>query len=214
MLIILGRRNAYNVQKVLWTVGEIGMPYEHIDIGSVRGQLDTAEFLALNPHGRIPVLLDDESTIWESNTIIRYLSATYATGSLWSEKPIERSLADRWMDWELATLQPDFLALFWCFFRTPAKLRNSDAIQQSLDRCENHFQKLDIHLGKQPYLAGETFTMGDIPCATSLYRYFEMGLPVSKPPNIVAWYDRLAKRPAYREHIMLSFEDLRGRQEY
>lgn len=214
MLKIFGRRNAYNVQKVLWTVGEIGMPYEHLDIGSEQGQLDTPEFLALNPHGRIPVLVDGEAAIWESNTIVRYLSATYAVGSLWSEIPKDRSDAERWMDWELATFQPDFLALFWSFFRTPAELRNDDAVQKSLGRCESHFRKLESHLSRQPYLAGETFTMGDIPCATSLYRYFEMGLSVSHLPNVEAWYERLAKRPAYREHITVSFEELRGRQEY
>ena len=83
MLKIFGRRNAYNVQKVLWTVAEIDLPYEHVDIGSVAGDLDTPDFLALNPHARIPVLVDGETTVWESNTIVRYLCARYAEGSLW-----------------------------------------------------------------------------------------------------------------------------------
>lgn len=118
MLRVWGRRSAYNVQKVLWTVGELGLPYEHIDVGSLAGQLDTPEFLAMNPHGRIPVLADGETVVWESNSIVRYLSAAYG-GALWAAEPAERSLAERWMDWELATLQPDFLALFWGFFRMP-----------------------------------------------------------------------------------------------
>lgn len=81
-----------------------------------------------------------------------------------------------WMDWELATLQPDCLALFWGFFRTPAEQRDHTVLQSSLSRCEKHYRKLDAHLAYQPYLVGATFTMADIPCATSLYRYFEMGV--------------------------------------
>jgi glutathione S-transferase len=186
MLKIFGRHNSYNVQKVLWTIGEIGMPCEHVDIGRIQGQLDTPEFLALNPHVRIPVLVDDETIIWESNTIIRYLSASYAAGSLWPEIPTDRSHADRWMNWEFATIQPDFLTLFWSFFRTPAELRDNITVQQSLDRCEQHYQKLDSHPSKQSYMAGDSFTIGNIPCATSLFRYFEKGLSVSRLPNVVA----------------------------
>lgn len=214
MLKVFGRRNAYNVQKVLWAVGEIGLSFEHVDIGSVTGQLDTPEFLALNPHGRIPVLVDGEMVIWESNTIVRYLSARYGTGWLWPESPALRTLADRWMDWELATLQSDLLALFWGYFRTPPEKRNHEAISQSLARCERHYQKLDSHLASHPYLGGESFTMGDIPCAVSLYRYFQMGVDVARPPNVVAWYERLSKRAAYKEHIVVPFEELRGRLEY
>lgn len=214
MLKIFGRRNAYNVQKVLWTLGEVGVPFEHVDIGSVEGQLDTPEFLALNPHGRIPVLVDGETTIWESNTIVRYLGARYGTGWLWPESPELRSFAERWMDWELATLQFDFLALFWGYFRTPPEKRNSDALSRSLARCEAHFQKLDSHLACRPYLGGESFTIGDIPCAVSLHRYFLMGLEVSRPPNVMAWYERLLGRPAYMRHVAVPFEELRGRLEY
>lgn len=73
MLKLYGRRNAYNVQKVLWAVAELALPYEHIDVGSTAGQLDTPDFLDLNPHARIPVLVDGETTVWESNSIVRHL---------------------------------------------------------------------------------------------------------------------------------------------
>ena len=125
-LILWGRSSAYNVQKVLWTLAELGLSYEHIEVGGIPGQLDTPEFLAMNPHGRIPILADGVNVIWESNAIVRYLSAKYSAGSLWSVDPAERSYADRWMDWELATFQPDFLALFWSFYRTPVAQRDQD----------------------------------------------------------------------------------------
>ncbi|MBI3899137.1 MAG: glutathione S-transferase [Gammaproteobacteria bacterium] len=211
MIKIWGRRSAYNVQKVLWTVGEVGLAYEHIDAGGAAGGLDNPEFLAMNPHRRIPVVVDNGVVLWESNTIVRYLAATYGLGSLWLEDPARRSLADRWMDWELATLQPDFMALFWGFFRTPEAQRDNDAIERASGRCADHFRILDSHLSVNPYLAGTVFTMGDIPVATALYRYFEMDLPVPRFPNVQAWYQRLQERTAYRDHIAVPFEELRGR---
>jgi glutathione S-transferase len=211
MLRIWGRRSAFNVQKVLWTVGELGLAHEHVDAGGSAGGLDAREFLAMNPHGQIPVVVDGDSTLWESHSIIRYLAATYGAGSLWPEDPAERSLADRWMDWMLATLQPDFMTLFWGFFRTPEPQRNEDRIEGARERCARHFRLLDAHLSAHRYLAGPAFTMGDIPAATSLYRYFEMGLPVPELPSVRAWYGRLAERAAYREHVMRPFEELRGR---
>ncbi len=214
MLKVYGRRNAYNVQKVLWTLGELDLGYAHIDIGSEREQLATPGFLTLNPHARIPVLVDGDTVVWESNTIVRYLCARYAAGTLWPASPAQRSLADRWMDWELATLQPDFLELFWGYFRTPPAQHNHETIRQSLSRCELHFQKLNAHLAQNDYLAGNSFAMGDIPCAVALYRYFEMGLPVTRPPNVLAWYERLSRRPAYQAHVAVPFDELRGRLEF
>ena len=214
MLKLFGRRNAYNVQKVLWTLAELELSYEHIEIGSLAGELDTTEFLALNPHARIPVLIDAEAVVWESNTIVRYLCAQYDAGKLWPESAMLRSLAERWMDWELATLQDDFIRLFWCYYRTPEQKRDQAAIAQSLARCEQHYQKLESHLANQPYLAGKDFGMGDIACAVSLHRYLHMGLEVVRPQNVVAWYERLTRRPAFVKHVAIPFEELRGRIEF
>jgi glutathione S-transferase len=122
MIELWGRKNAYNVQKVLWILGELALDYRHYDLGSDTGDLETPDFLALNPHARIPVMRDAGAVVWESNTILRYLAARYSGGDLWRQDPFERSLAERWMDWELSKLQPDFIELFWGFFRTPEAL--------------------------------------------------------------------------------------------
>jgi glutathione S-transferase len=208
---LFGRRSAYNVQKVLWALGELGLPHENVEAGGAAGGLDTPEFLALNPHGRVPVLVDGETVVWESNTIVRYLAARYGAGRLWPDDPAERSLAERWMDWELATLQPDFMALFWGFFRTPEARREAEPIARAARRCAADFAQLDAQLAQAPFLAGERFGIGDIPAGTALHRYFEMGAEVPHPPHVRAWYERLAARPAYREHVMRPFEELRGR---
>lgn len=215
MLKVWGRRNSFNVQKVMWLIGELGLPHEHIPVGSDFGGLDTPEFLAINPHGRIPVIEDVDGTIiWESHTILRYIAARYSNGLLWSEDVRERSLADRWMDWALATLQPNFLTgIFWGFYRTPAHQRNWPLINENVKKCGQYFLLLDQILSNQHYLNGTTFTLADIPAGTTLYRYFELDIKRPALPNVEAWYKRLQERPAYREHVMVSFADLKGKLE-
>lgn len=214
MIEIWGRANAYNVLKAIWMLRELDLEFRHHDLGSRAGDLETPEFLALNPRGRIPVIRDGEAVIWESNTVLRYLAGRYAAGGLWPRDPFERSLADRWMDWELATLQPDFIDLFWGFYRTPEADRDAAAIADAARRCERDYALLDSHLCRYPYLGGERFTMGDIPAAVSLYRYFEMGYEVAKPAALMQWYERLSDRPAYRETVMTAFDELQGRLDY
>jgi glutathione S-transferase len=214
MLEVWGRRSALNVQKVLWTVGELGLAHRHVDAGGAAGGLDTASFRALNPHGRVPVLVDGGAALWESHTIVRYLAASHAAGTLWPEAPLERSLAERWMDWTIATLQPDFMALFWGFYRTPEDERDARQIEAARARCAEHYGKLDDQLATRPFLAGDRLTIGDIPAATSLFRYFEMGVETPLLPNVRRWYRRLGERPAYREHVMRPFDELRGRLDF
>ena len=214
MLRVWGRRSAFNVQKVLWLIDELALPHEHIDAGGSFGGLDDPAFRAMNPHGRVPVIDDGGVVAWESHTILRYLAARYGAGTLWAEDASERSLADRWMDWALATLQRDFMDLFWGFYRTPEDKRNWPMIEQRTERCAAHFRLLDAHLAARAFLAGDAFTMADIPAGTTLYRYFEIDVARPDVPHVEAWYARLAERPAYSAHVMRPFDDLYGRLDY
>jgi len=215
MLKVWGRRSSFNVQKVLWLVDELRLPHEHIDAGGSFGGLDTPEFLAMNPHGKVPVIDDDGTIVWESHTILRYLAARYGGTRWWPDAPAERSLAERWMDWSATALQPDFLmGVFWGFYRTPEAQRDHVAIREKVAACASHFELLDRILQGRRYLLGDEPTLADIPAGTALYRYF--GLEIERPavPNVVAWYSRLQARPAYRKHVMIPFEELRGRLAY
>jgi len=214
MIKIWGRRNAYNVQKVLWFINELGVEYEQVDIGSKIDELESGAFLAMNPHGRIPVIKDGDTYLWESNTILRYFSASYGEPLFWSESPSQRALIERWMDWELATLQADFLALFWSFYRTPEAQRDSKKIEQLITRCEKNMVIINNHLQHNSYMAGDKFTLGDITVGTSFYRYFNMGIEVPVLPNLRRWYQQLTNRPEYQNNIMLPFEELKGRLEF
>jgi glutathione S-transferase len=102
--------------------------------------LDAPAFLAMNPHGRVPVIEDGDATVWESHAILRYLAARHGAGQFWSDDPVARARVDGWMDWSQTSLQPDFLVgVFWGFYRTPEDKRNWPAIRASLARCTRHF---------------------------------------------------------------------------
>jgi len=212
MLKIWGRRNSFNVQKVMWLVGELGLEHEHIPAGGAFGGLDTPEFLALNPHGRVPVLQDGAVCVWESHAILRYLAAVYGSSQFWAQDAAERSVPDRWMDWAQTSLQPDFLGgVFWGYYRTPAHLRNMEAVAAKIAICAAYMRLLDRVLATRQYLGGSDLSLADIPAGAALYRYF--GLDIDRPavPHVERWYERLQARPAYRTHVMVAFDDMKGR---
>jgi glutathione S-transferase len=212
MLKIWGRRNSINVQKAMWAIGKLAVPHQHIDAGGPFGGLDTDEFGAMNPNRRVPVIDDGGTVVWESHAIVRYLAAKYGVGSLWPEDAGLRERADMWMEWTTADLQPAFVGgVFWNFYRTPENLRNWNAIRQGIARSAILFRMLDHHLEGRSFVAGDTLTIGDIATGVQLYRYFELEIDRPDLPNVKSWYDRLKDRPAYREHVMVPFDDLKGR---
>jgi glutathione S-transferase len=212
MLRIWGRRSSANVQKVLWLAAELGLDYQHVPVGGSFGGLDEPSFRAMNPHGRIPVLQDGDSAIWESHTILRYLATRYGDGALWPADPLARARMDAWMDWAQTAFQPDFLnGIFWGYFRTPEPQRNWPAIRDSVKRCDRHMARLDAILARHPFLSGDSFSLADIPLGTLLYRYHELDIELPRAPHVETWYGRLQDRPAYGEHVMISFEEMRGR---
>ena len=215
MLTIYGRKSSHNVQKVMWLVGELNLAHTHTELGGSFGGLDTPEFLAMNPHGRVPVIDDDGTIVWESHAILRYLAARYGDATLWSDDPETRSHVDRWVDWSATTLQPDFLGgIFWGYYRTPEPRRDMTAVNAAIARLTRHMQILDRHLANHAFMAGHPLSLADIAVGTNLYRYFNLNIPQPDVPNVQRWYASLQTRPAYRQHVMVPFGDLFGRLAY
>lgn len=211
MLTIWGRKTSINVQKVMWTVGELNQSWQRIDAGGRFGGLTSAEFRALNPNGLIPVLKDEDLILWESHAIIRYLCAQYGRDTLWVTDARIRAEADQWMEWTSTTLQPAFTGgVFWGFFRTPPQQRNWTEINAALARCAELFLLLDMALRARPYLAGDQLSIADIAAGAQLYRYFTLEIERPRLPHVEAWYKRLCQRPAYAAHVMVPYDELRG----
>jgi glutathione S-transferase len=214
MLTLYGRGTSDSVQKALWALGETGRPFEHVPLGGAHGGLDDPHYAALNPHRRVPTLRDGEVVVWESDAIIRYLAARYSSGTLWPADPVDRSRADQWMAWSLAHLYGDSNLLFWLTVRTPVEAQDADRIARIRERVTARYRALDQHLSKNEYVAGEHFTMGDIPAGATLYRYFSMPIERKTFSSLERWYGLLQARAPYREYVMVSFEELRGRLAY
>ncbi len=203
MLRIWGRTNSINVQKVMWTVAELGLEHERIDAGGAFGGLDTPEYGAMNPNRKVPTIKDGDTVVWESNACVRYLAAKHGKGSLWDEDPARRSEADRWMDWMVTSILGDLGVAFWQTIRTPAEKRDMAAVEAAAKRLGPVWQMLDDHLGSRRFVAGGELTMGDIPVGCAFYRYVSLDIDRPSLPNLQLWYQSLKSRDAYRRHVMI-----------
>jgi glutathione S-transferase len=202
MLVVWGRKNSINVQKVLWSCEEMKLGYERIDAGLAFGVVNTPQYLSLNPNGLVPTIDDDGFVLWESNAIVRYLAAKHAPGSLWPETLAVRADADRWMDWQLSTYWPAIRTLFMGLIRTAPDKRDPRALEESRVKTAEVLRVLDAHLARHAYIAGDEFTMGDIPLGCGVWRW--MAMPIERPalPNVQRWFDTLGQRPAYQRVVM------------
>jgi glutathione S-transferase len=202
MLKIWGRKNSANVQKVMWGIGELGLAHERIDIAGKFGMNKEPAYLALNPNGLVPTLEDDDMVLWEGNTIVRYLAGLHGKGTLEPADPKARARASQWMDWQLSVLGPAIHETFWGLVRTPPEKRNLVAIEASKAKTTAAIQILDAQLAKTAYVAGDAFSMGDIPVGIFGYRFHAL-VPERPPlPHFERWYQALAARPAFRDHIL------------
>jgi glutathione S-transferase len=174
MLKVWGRNTSSNVQKVMWAIGELGLEHERVDIGGKFGGNKESAYLALNPNGLVPTLQDGDLTVWESNTIVRYLAARYGAGKLEPADWKSRALASQWMDWQLSVLGPAHSGAFWGLIRSPPLQRELGAIADSQAKTTEAMTMFDATLAPQPYVAGAAFSTGDIPVGIMAYRFRQL----------------------------------------
>ena len=202
MIKIHGRNNSSNVQKVIWALNELNVPYERIDAGGEFGIVNEPHYLSMNPNARVPTLEEDGFILWESNAIIRYLGGRFSDKELYPIEPKIRASADRWMDWQQTTVAPIITPIFWGLVRTPENERNLVAIEENRLKMIDVMKILDTNLSHHSFVAGDEFTMGDIPLGIMVYRW--LTLIEKRPPmkNLENWYDSLKKRVAFRTHVL------------
>jgi glutathione S-transferase len=195
MITLWGRISSVNVQKVVFALEETGLPYRRLDAGRGYGVTDTPEYRAMNPNALVPVIEDEGFVLWESNAIVRYLASRAPRSGLLPDDPRVRADADRWMDWTSGTLLAGMGDAFHGIVRTPGS-RPPEAVAASVAATERGFSILEDRLADRPYLAGEAFTMGDVPAACAAHRWLNMPVERAPRPNLERWYARIRERPA------------------
>ncbi len=209
MLRIWGRISSINVRKVVWCAQELGLAFNRTEAGGPFGVVQTPEYRALNPNGLVPTIEDDGFWLWESNVVVRYLSARHGSGGLCPEPLTARFDAERWMDWQQTTLNPAGRDAFIHWVRLPADRRDEAAAARSVQATEPILARLDAHLATRPFMCGDRFTMADIPIGCELHRWF--GLPAgsyTRPawPHLERYFAALRGRPASRGVLDLALE--------
>jgi glutathione S-transferase len=204
--IVWGRNTSSNVMKVLWGLGELGLPFERIDVGGAFGKTDTPAYRAMNPTGLVPTLQEGDFSLWESNAILRYLGQVHASGSaLWPAQPQLRANIDRWMDAQQTVLGRPMTAVFWGLVRTPADKRDLKAVEAAIGEAAGAWGMIDAKLAGHEFIAGADFTLCDIPWGVHAHRWFGMdyhGLTRPEMPALRAWYERLRERPAFQQYVV------------
>jgi len=202
VLKIWGRNTSSNVQKVMCAIGELGLAYERLDVGGPFGKNKEPAYLAMNPNGLVPTLEEDDGfLLWESNSIVRYLAAKHQSAVLEPKDIKTRALASKWMDWQLSVLGPAVTPIFWGLVRTPPEKRDPAAIAAGKTTTADAVKMLDAQLAKTKFLAGDSFSYGDIPVGIMVRRYRDLVPERPQFPNVERWYAAIAARPAFDEHV-------------
>ncbi|GAA0485101.1 MULTISPECIES: glutathione S-transferase family protein [Tatumella] len=210
MIEIWGRKTSSNVQAVMWAVAELQQHYKRYDIGHRFGGNDTPAFLAMNPNGTVPVVsINGGTPLWESGAILRHLAALYGDPPFWPSDVNQRCVIDQWAEWSKINIAINFtMPVFWPLVRIPAEQRDMQALTVALQRLTRFLNIAEQQLLRHPYLAGPEFTLADIQFGHILYRYFDLDIRRAALPAVEAYYQRLTRRAAYREHVMVSYQEL------
>jgi glutathione S-transferase len=205
VITIWGRANSVNVQKVMWCCDELVLPYERIDAGMQFGRNNEPSYLAMNPTGKIPTLVDGDFVLWESNSILRYLVMQYGQSStLYPDDAKTRASIDRWLDWTITSLAAAERSVFLTVVRTPADKRDLAKLAVDVDAVGVLWKLLDTQLQTRFFINSDTFTLADIVLGSYAKRWFGLeGVERPSLPNLERWYSRLATRSGFKKYVDL-----------
>jgi glutathione S-transferase len=189
-----------NTWKVRAVAAQIGVPmeFELVDLTKPR----MPAYLALNPTGRTPTLVDGDFVLWESNAIMQYL-ASRAANSLWPDDPRARADIARWQSWQLMHWSKEACQPL-TFQRLVKKILNLGApdeaeVAKGTESFHREAQMLDAHLSKHSYLVGDNLTLADFAVAAPLFYSKEAELPVAPYTHVRDWFARVSTLPAWRD---------------
>jgi glutathione S-transferase len=186
-----------NTWKVRAVANQLEQPldFELVDLTKPR----TPDYLALNPTGRTPTLVDGDWRLWESTAIMQYL-ANGSANSLWPNDARTRADIMRWQSWGLAHWNPACGPLtFERFFKKVTNRGPADAavVAKALDAFNREARVLDDHLAKRPCLVGGDLTLADFSIAAALVYAQQADIPVDQYPRVRDWLVRIIALPSW-----------------
>ncbi len=205
MLKLWGRVNSSNVQKVIWLLEELHLPYDRVDVGGPFGGTATPDYRAMNPLGVVPSLQDGNFAVFESNVILRYLCNAHAPASpFYPADPSGRAAVESWMDFQQTSLGRPQTTVFQGLVRTPPEQRDNAAITAAIKELSGIYAILDARLARHPYMIGDSLTLADMVYGPHVHRWLKLDIP-GRPElaHLSAWYERFVQRPAYAKHLAI-----------
>jgi glutathione S-transferase len=202
MMKLYGFPPSPNTWKVRAVAHHLGMPLEFAFVDLSKGEQRKPDYLALNPAGRTPTLVDGDFVLWESNAIMQYL-ASQKPNSLWPNDTRARADITRWQCWQLAHWGSDACVPL-VFNRLVKKLLNlgppdEAAVAKATEAFNRDAKLLDAHLARQPYLVGRELTLADFSVAANLLYAKEAEMPVEPYPRLQEWFGRVSALPCWHE---------------
>jgi glutathione S-transferase len=179
----------------LWAIEECGVEYEHIPTGFME-EAKTEDYLAINPNGKIPTLVDGDLVLFESMAINLYLARRYAT-SLYPADRAREALAVQWSIWAISELEPPQMEMVIDMFMTPKEQRSGDTRRRAERKLEGPLAVLDGHLAKNEWLVSEKFSIADLNVAAVMQLLKLVKFDYSDFSHVRKWAALCYSRPAF-----------------
>ncbi len=180
--------------RAIWGIEETGIEYEHVPT-HFRGDAQSDDYLAVNPNGRIPALVDGDLLLCESVAINLYLAKNYG-GDLYPQDPANEARAFQWSVWGISEIEPLQMQIVIQKFFVPEDKRDAAVIEQAAKNLERPLKVLDAALADSPYLLGDQFTVADLNVASVMLLLKMVGHDYSSHTNVQRWADACYSRDA------------------
>jgi glutathione S-transferase len=204
MITLYGRTNSINVQKVLWVLDHLKIPYTQVNAGMQFGVNNTPEFLSKNPNGKVPLLQDGDTAVWESHAICKYLCNITNGQSLYPVNAAERAAVDQWLDWAIGTLYVSMGIVFLQLVRTPEAQRNMARVDEESKKTVDAFRVLNAHMAGRRFIAGQHMTLADIVLSAATYRCAALKIIHLDHPECAAikpWYELMRHQEEFKKWV-------------
>lgn len=194
-----------NGQKIPIALEELGLDYALTFVDLNKGEQKTPDFLALNPNGKIPVLIDRAHgvTLFESAVILTYLADQHC--ALGGDNQAEKRLVQQWLSFQIASVGPMLGQLWW--FRHASSTANEQALDRYRKESLRLYGVVNGQLADRAFIAGDRYTIADIALFTWLRTYEELDLDMTPFPAVRAWLEKIEQRPAVKRGLAKSCQE-------